>query len=102
MLRRLPLLVLLLLLPLPSGAAAREEPPEVFLSSGCRGCHFFAGVGGVFSPSLDKVGNRLSRERIAQTIRNHRAIDPQALMPSFDHLSDAEIATIADFLSRAR
>lgn len=96
------LLLFLLLMPFTLAAAEKETPPELFFSSGCRGCHLFDGRGGTVGPALDQVGRRFSSERLARIIRDPRSANPKAKMPAYDHLTPTEIATLADFLSRRK
>lgn len=96
------LLILALLLAAPLWAKEKSAAPEVFDSSGCRGCHLLNGHGGSFGPTLDKIGPRKSREQLIQLLRNPREANPNARMPGYDHLSPAELELIADFLGRQR
>lgn len=78
-------------------AAAAAAPPEIVLSSGCRGCHRLDGRGGTFAPTLDRIGSRFTAEQLASRLRNPRHAG-DAKMPAYDHLSEAEIAEIARYL----
>lgn len=66
----------------------------VFAEAGCGGCHQFAPANseGTVGPSLDGVD--LSKDEIAQQVRNGGGG-----MPAFgDRLSDAEIEAVADYV----
>ena len=66
----------------------------VFAEAGCGGCHTFgpANSSGTVGPSLDEID--MSKEEIAQQVRNGGGG-----MPAFgDRLSDAEIDAVADYV----
>jgi mono/diheme cytochrome c family protein len=66
----------------------------VFAEAGCGGCHTFgaANSSGTVGPSLDGID--LSKDEIAQQVR-----DGGGGMPAFgDRLSDAEIDAVADYV----
>lgn len=55
---------------------------QVFETSGCRGCHKLAGVGGNIGPELDKVGARRSPEWLRKHFLTPAAVTPGSGMPS--------------------
>lgn len=66
----------------------------VFATAGCGGCHTFspANSSGTVGPRLDGID--LSKDEIAQQVRNGGGG-----MPAFgDRLSDAEIEAVADYV----
>jgi mono/diheme cytochrome c family protein len=66
----------------------------VFAEAGCGGCHVFAPANsnGMVGPPLDGID--LSKDEIAQQVRNGGGG-----MPAFgDRLSDAEIEAVADYV----
>jgi mono/diheme cytochrome c family protein len=66
----------------------------VFSEAGCGGCHTFgpANSTGTIGPNLDKID--LSKDEIAQQVRNGGGG-----MPAFgDRLSDAQIDAVADYV----
>ena len=66
----------------------------VFAEAGCGGCHQFgpANSEGTVGPSLD--GTDLSKDEIAQQVRNGGGGMP----PFGDRLSDAQIEAVADYV----
>ena len=69
----------------------------VFASAGCGGCHTFgpANSSGTVGPNLDEID--LSKDEIAQQVRNGGGG-----MPAFgDRLSDAEIDAVADYVENS-
>jgi mono/diheme cytochrome c family protein len=70
------------------------DAAAVFADAGCGGCHEFgpANSTGTVGPSLDNID--LSKEEIAQQVRNGGGG-----MPAFgDRLSDEEIDAVADYV----
>lgn len=98
--------------------AAPAQPPrtalartgrQAFISSGCSACHTIRGTpaAGVVGPDLTHVGSRASLA--AGTLPNNpaafrrwightHAIKPEALMPAFGMLPEADIRAIAIYL----
>ncbi len=79
-------------------APALEEGRRLFRDTGCVQCHMLADAGGVstYAPSLDRNAH-ISRELVLDRLTNGRGD-----MPSFTGiLSDAQIAALADYVSRA-
>jgi mono/diheme cytochrome c family protein len=75
-----------------TGEAA--DGAAVFAEAGCGGCHTFgpANSSGTVGPPLDGID--LSKDEIAQQVRNGGGG-----MPAFgDRLSDAEIEAVADYV----
>ncbi|WP_081952865.1 cytochrome c oxidase subunit II [Rhizobium sp. YS-1r] len=85
----------------------------LFLKQGCDGCHAISGTEarGTIGPDLTAFGERGSvaagtlenvEEHIARFIRDPGAIKPEARMPHFSMLPDAEIDRIAAYLKGLR
>lgn len=55
--------------------AAAGTAEEVIAKFGCQGCHSVLGTEGFVGPNLENVGNRLSPEKIRQSI-----VDPEAVI----------------------
>jgi cytochrome c oxidase subunit 2 len=83
---------------------------QVFLSSGCAGCHTVRGTqaNGKIGPDLTHVGSRLSlgagilpntEDSFAQWISRHQALKPENLMPPFDIFSESELQSLAAYLN---
>jgi cytochrome c oxidase subunit 2 len=83
---------------------------ELFLSSGCAGCHTVRGTpaSGKIGPDLTHVGSRLSLgagilpttpETFAKWISQHQTIKPENLMPPFDIFSETELQALAVYLN---
>jgi nitric oxide reductase subunit C len=72
----------------------------VFQTKGCMNCHSLRGTGGRSAPQLDQVGAGLSPEQIAAYVRNPKAVNPNAMMPSQrGNLTDRELDEVARFLA---
>jgi cytochrome c oxidase subunit 2 len=98
-------------------AAERETAPAVasaggdlFLASGCGGCHRIRGTRatGTIGPDLTHVGSRISigagllpadAEAFAHWLKHHQMIKPENHMPSFDFLAEGDFQLLAEYLS---
>ncbi|WP_174626332.1 cytochrome c oxidase subunit II [Candidatus Methylobacter favarea] len=89
--------------------ALENKGEQLFLSSGCGGCHTVRGTraNGKIGPDLTHVGSRLSLgagilpnapEHFAQWISRHQKIKPDNLMPPFDFFSENELQALAAYL----
>ncbi|MFL6353291.1 MAG: cytochrome b N-terminal domain-containing protein [Bryobacteraceae bacterium] len=74
----------------PENAKALYEAPnsavlgaQVYLASGCAGCHRVNGVGGSIGPTLNGLAKRHSKEWVEQHFLDPKALVPGSLMPSF-------------------
>lgn len=79
-------------------ALAADDRPEgetIFLALGCRGCHRLGAEGGSRGPALDGVGTRLAEARLRELLIRH---DPQAAMPTFNHLTETEREALLAYL----
>jgi mono/diheme cytochrome c family protein len=75
---------------------------DLIHAQGCKGCHTINNVGGVSGPSLDGVGNRLTREQIQQKLLKAEHNQHHSLMPSAKHLTKQEIKLLTDYLDGLR
>ena len=71
----------------------------VYKSKGCMNCHSLQGEGGTFGPPHDHVGRKLTLEQIEHYIKSPKSVNPKAMMPPQDELSDKELEEVAKFLS---
>lgn len=89
--------------------AAKEEGRALFLSHGCGACHTIRGTGadGTIGPDLTHLGSRTSlaagilrndAESIAAWIEDNQHLKPENRMPPFRIFSEAELATLAEYL----
>lgn len=90
--------------------ALAHEGEQVFLSSGCAGCHTVRGTlaGGKIGPDLTHVGSRLSlgagilpntKGGFAKWISQHKTVKPENLMPPFDIFSESELQALSVYLN---
>ncbi len=71
-----------------------------FLRAGCGNCHSILGQESQpTGPDLAYVGKSWSSDNIVTLLKNPRGMFPGTIMPSFNHLSDEELRTIADYLA---
>ena len=90
-----PALILLLIL-LPSlGWSAPLTGEDLFKSLGCLGCHQVKGNGGSLGPALDQVSQRLAPDQLRRILTVRRK---DSVMPSYDYLTEPELATLLDYL----
>ncbi len=69
----------------------------VFAQKGCTRCHSIFGSGARYAPPLDKVYRTRGEEYITQWLKNPKAVNPKATMPTLP-LTDEEIASVVSFL----
>jgi nitric oxide reductase subunit C len=74
----------------------------VFQSRGCMNCHSLHGTGGTFGPALDTVGRKMSLEQIEHYIKDPKSVNPKALMPPQNALSNKELEEVARFLANLK
>lgn len=90
--------------------ALNSQGEQVFLSSGCGGCHTVRGTqaSGKIGPDLTHVGSRLSlgagilpntADSFAKWISGHQAIKPENLMPPFGIFSESELQSLSAYLN---
>ena len=92
----------------PTSSLARQGE-QAFASNGCGACHAVRGTSasGVAGPDLTHVGSRLSlaagtlpndTDAFQRWIADTHAIKPEALMPPFGMLPDADVQAMATYL----
>ena len=92
----------------PTSSLARQSE-QAFASNGCGACHAVRGTSasGVAGPDLTHVGSRLSlaagtlpndTDAFQRWIADTHAIKPEALMPPFGMLPDADVEAMATYL----
>jgi cytochrome c oxidase subunit 2 len=91
-------------------AAEAVRGRELFVSNGCGACHTIRGTpaDGRVGPDLTHMGSRLriaagtlpgDAQSIARWIANPAAFKPDARMPAFGMLPDADVRALAEYLS---
>ncbi len=80
-------------------SAALSPGAAVYKTKGCMNCHSLHGEGGTFGPPHDQVGRKLTLEQIEHYIKNPQSVNPEALMPAQEDLSEKEVEEVAKFLS---
>ena len=80
----------------PQALVARGH--EVFVANKCQGCHVVKGEGVAFGPELTHVGSRYTADKLAKLISNPLSVNPQAGMPAFNNLSDADLKALIAYL----
>lgn len=97
----------------PADVSWEQRGAQLFLSSGCSGCHRIAGLAdrGEVGPDLTHVGARRTigagiakntQGNLINWIADPKSMKPAAGMPSYDMLSDEELAELAGFLQALR
>jgi cytochrome c oxidase subunit II len=97
----------------PAAATGAERGRELFLASGCAGCHHVRGLVelGSVGPDLTHFGSRRTLgagtapnrpELVADWIADPSAMKPGVQMPGYGMLPEDEIAAMAEFLSALR
>lgn len=86
-----------------SGATSPDDLRKLALSTiddeGCTDCHRIRGEGATVGPNLDDEWARgRSEEWLLGHFRNPKAYTPGSLMPSFSHLSDAQLKALVFFV----
>lgn len=85
----------------PRTTAAAAHPGErLFWEKGCGGCHAIRGAGGQMAPDLAGQGRRPERDVAwhVRFLKEPAAVFPGTRMPSYRHLSEQELRTLAEFL----
>ena len=93
----------------PATEAARRGR-ELFLAEGCGACHTLRGTeaAGRVGPDLTHLASRatlaagalpMTKAALARWVKAPADVKPGALMPDYDHLSDAEIGDLAAYLA---
>ncbi len=90
--------------------ALARDGEQLFLSSGCTGCHTVRGTQalGKIGPDLTHVGSRMSlgagilpntTEGFGKWISQHETVKPENLMPPFDIFSESELQSLSVYLN---
>lgn len=91
---------------------AVADPPDAYVQAGCVACHVIRGTapaGAPVGPDLTHLASRaslgadtlpLTRDALDRWIADPMAIKPDARMPGFAHLPEADRAAITDYLMR--
>lgn len=90
--------------PVLAGPAAGGDPARgraLFASRNCNLCHKVGGRGGSLAQPLDRVGSRLSADRMFRMLRDPRTLNPEAHMPN-PNLSEDEARHLAAYMATLR
>lgn len=71
-------------------------------SQGCKACHRIEEAGASTGPSLEKVGNRLTREQLRARLVNPQKLHATGRIADFSHLQNHEIEALTLFLSNRK
>ena len=82
------------------GCTMMYDGQKLFFREGCSQCHTFKGRGGRMGPDLSAVTNTRSDRWIENYILAPGKVNPQARMPSFQHLSLSKRKAIIAFLKK--
>lgn len=72
---------------------------QLFVTSGCGGCHKVNGIGGEMGPSLNGVSTRRSKEWIEGHFDNPQKFSPGSIMPPYRFAPSDQDALISYLLS---
>ncbi|MGH7360384.1 MAG: c-type cytochrome, partial [Candidatus Methylomirabilales bacterium] len=80
--------------------AAAHPGERLFWEKGCGGCHAIGGVGGQTAPDLAGRARSRGRDMVwhVRFLKEPAAVLPGTPMPSYRHLSEQELRTLAEFL----
>jgi len=81
-----------------SSQALVNRGHEVYVANKCQDCHVVKGEGVDFGPELTHVGSGYTADKLMVLIRNPLSANPQAGMPAFDKLSDADLKALVAYL----
>ena len=73
---------------------------EIFRIQGCIGCHSIRRDGGIAGPELAPSARRRSYLYLRAQIRDPKSHNPDSRMPSYGHLSEAEIFALIRYLRK--
>jgi len=74
---------------------------ELLKTYNCAGCHKIGDLGKEFSPRLDGIGDKTSRDWLVRWLLNPKAYRPETRMPDFN-LDREEAELLADFLMTSK
>ena len=87
------------MVPIDLDSPQAQAAAQVFHGPSCAGCHYLAGLWGHTGVALDFAGVKYDRVTLRRYIRNPKSVDPSALMPPQEKVSDAELDRIVNFLA---
>ena len=79
------------------GVSLLERGRELLVEYSCASCHEIKGIGKKFTPRLDGIGLKVSREWLVRWLSDPAKVSPSTRMPNF-HLTTEESDLLADFL----
>lgn len=85
--------------PIDTNSPLAQTAAQVFHGPSCAGCHYLAGIWGHTGVALDFAGVKYDNNTLRRYIRTPKSVDPHALMPPQDKVSDAEMDRIVNFLA---
>lgn len=80
-----------------SHAPLLNRGKELLAEYNCAGCHNITGIDRGFIPSLDGIGNKVSKEWLKRWLTNPSSVSQNTVMPDF-LLSEEEVELLSDFL----
>jgi cbb3-type cytochrome oxidase cytochrome c subunit len=82
------------------GCSRPQKPPrlELAVRLGCFACHSLGRQGGELAAPLDRVGARLSPQKLQIALTCPRRLYPHARMPSYAYLPPVEQKTLLNYL----
>jgi mono/diheme cytochrome c family protein len=86
------------IVPINTNSPLAQAAAQVFHGPSCAGCHYLAGIWGHSGVALDFAGVKYDADTLRRYIRNPKSLNPHALMPPQDKISDADIDRIVNFL----
>ncbi len=90
--------------PALAGPAAGGDPARgraLFTARNCNLCHKVGGRGGSLASSLDRIGARLSADRMFRMLRDPRTANPEGHMPN-PNVSEDEARHLAAYMATLR
>ena len=71
------------------------EGAQIYLASGCGGCHKLNGVGGDAGPSLNGISQRRSQDWVKRHFLSPNTLSPGSIMPPYQFSSEEQAALIS-------
>ena len=94
-------LIMITALSIGSNAEDGSIARKLFNSQGCKACHNLEGDGSKEAGSFEDMRDHLSREEIRRQLVNPEGTHGKGSISDFNHLSDAEIEALVDFIHPA-
>jgi mono/diheme cytochrome c family protein len=79
-------------------AVAMSRGNQVFINSGCLGCHKVGDEGGSIGPDLSHIGATLTKDQMKAIIKDPKSVNPNSVMPAVA-LSDQDLSDLVDYLA---